>query len=69
MADYLSMTDWTSALPLAGDGNTEAVSVGSGKPGQCGDRADWGGVQYRDGLDGPSHGRDVEWAVMAHAGA
>ena len=29
--DYLSVTDWTSALPFAVDGNTEAVEVGSGR--------------------------------------
>ena len=31
MTDHLPMTDWTSALPFAVDGNTEAVGVGSGR--------------------------------------
>ena len=34
MTDCLPMTDFTSALPFAGDGNTEAVSVGLGRSGQ-----------------------------------
>ena len=61
LADYLSVTDWTSALPFAVDGNTEAVGVGSGRPKS--------GAQYRARLNEPSHCRDVEWAVVAPARA